>query len=73
MVVFPISSKPKLQVYIAMSPIELPLNVTVPLSMTTGSSHSAAKQESFKKNAKMKPTHILCARADYSGKELGNH
>ena len=40
---FPISSKPELQVYAAVSPTELPVNITMPLIMSAGSGHRAAK------------------------------
>ena len=40
---FPISSKFKLQVHVAVSPTELPVNVIMPLTMSAGSEHSAAE------------------------------
>ena len=43
--VFPISSKPKLQLYVAVSPTELPVNVIMPFTMSAGSGHRAAEQE----------------------------
>ena len=42
----PVRLKPRSQLYIATSPIELPLNDTMPLSISAGSGHSAAEQES---------------------------
>lgn len=42
----PISSKPELQVYEAVSPIELPLNVTTPLSGSVGLRHKAKNEVS---------------------------
>ena len=44
-VALPTSSKPVLQVYVAVSPTKLPVNVTMPLTMSAGSEHSAAEQE----------------------------
>ena len=41
----PISSKPELQVWVAVSPSELPVNVLMPFTMGGGSGHSTAEQE----------------------------
>ena len=41
-VALPTSSKPMLQVWVAVSSTELPVNVTTPLTGSTGSGHSAA-------------------------------
>ena len=40
----PTSSKPELQVYVAVSPTEEPVNVTMPFEMLGGTGHSAAEQ-----------------------------
>ena len=42
---FPMSSKPGSQVYVAVSPTVLPMNVTVPFTMPSGSGHRAVEQE----------------------------
>ena len=41
-----------------MSPMEFPLNVTMPPSISAGSSHSAAENIHHAKNAKMEPNYI---------------
>jgi hypothetical protein len=45
LVAFPINSKPDIQVYVAVSSMELPVNDIKPLLMTTGLGHCAAEQE----------------------------
>ena len=42
---FPMSSKPGSQVYVAVSPTELLVNVAVPFTMSSGSEHRAVEQE----------------------------
>ena len=42
---FPISSKPMLQVYVAESPTEVPVNVLIPFTRSAGSGHNAVEQE----------------------------
>ena len=44
-VMFPFNSKPESQLKVAVSPTELPVKLTSPLSMSTGSGHSAAEQD----------------------------
>ena len=46
-IALPISSKPELQVYVAASPTEFPVSVTMPFAMSAGSGHRtrAAVQE----------------------------
>ena len=43
--VFPSSSKPGSQVYVAVSPTEFPVNVTVPFTMSGGPRHRAVEKE----------------------------
>ena len=45
-VALPINSKPELQVYVAVPPTELFVNVTKPLLISSGSEHSAAEEDS---------------------------
>ena len=42
---FPMSSKPESQVYVAVSPTEFPVNVTVPFTISSGSGHRAVERE----------------------------
>ena len=44
-VALPTSSKPMLQLWVAVSSTEFPVNVTIPLTGSTGSGHSAAQKE----------------------------
>ena len=45
---FPMTSKRGSQVYVAVSPMEFPVNVTVPFTMSGGSRHRAVEQEQCK-------------------------
>ena len=54
---FPMSSKPESQVYVAVSPMEFPVNVTVPFTMSGGSRHRAVEQEGCK-NVKFNCVHF---------------
>ena len=54
---FPMSSKPGSQVYVAVSPTEFPVNVTVPFTMSGGSRHRAVEQEGCK-NVKFNCVHF---------------
>ena len=54
---FPMSSKPESQVYVAVSPTEFPVNVTVPFTMSGGSRHRAVEQEGCK-NVKFNCVHF---------------
>ena len=48
-VTLPINSKPELQVWVAVSLTELPVNVTMPFAMSAGSRHRASAAAVTKK------------------------